>query len=133
MRALLFDECGVIFVSENDSLVQAIRDHGWQSLFYDKRATLSEETRIYVFGHALLEKSLHPYIGMCGNVLHLACATDTPLTQLDELLAQQLPLQLQNTADLLPFPILGYPGWHPDNASPDFYRNDAYFRPLRPH
>lgn len=126
----LFDECGVIFVSENKGLVQAIREHQWQTLFYNKRTQLINESRIYVFGHALLEKSLKPYIGMCGNAIPLDCSMHTSAAEIDALLAQALPSHLQSTAQMLAFPILGYPGWHPENASPDFYQNFDYFRPL---
>jgi hypothetical protein len=31
----------------------------------------------------------------------------------------------------LPLPVLGVPGWWPDNESPDFYEDVAVFRPAR--
>jgi len=38
---------------------------------------------------------------------------------------------IQSPQDLSPFPLLGLPGWHPDNEQENFYENKDYFRPGR--
>jgi hypothetical protein len=39
--------------------------------------------------------------------------------------------QYQKPQDLSPFPILGMPGWEPDNGREAYYDNSDYFRPGR--
>lgn len=127
----LFDECGVILVSEQSDFIECIRHHNWTELFINNRTALEEQSRIITLGHALLEKSLKPYIGMCGNLIHIAANPQMSIKHIDELLAQIIQHELTNTGQLHPFPILGYPGWHPQNTSISFYRNEDYFRSLK--
>ena len=127
----LFDECGVILISKNKSFLQAIREHRWKDLFYLQREALYTNSRLIILGHALLEKSLHPYLGMCGNLIHLdAHPESTSLHEIDQQLSLFIQHDLSHTKQLHAFPILGYPHWHPDNTQETFYNNTAYFRPI---
>ena len=126
----LFDEGGVILISESTKFIQAIRAHRWAELFLEQRPALKDETRLLVLGHALMEKSLNPYIGMCGNTIHIQADPQTTDSEIDKLLAAYIQKSLTNTKQLSPFPILGYPDWHPENETPAFYANTDYFRPL---
>ena len=86
-----------------------------------------------MFGHSLHEKSLSPYIGMTGHAILLLvdCAyfqlsQKAQLNFLDNTLSSQR--KFESPKDLSPFPLLGMPGWHPENADESFYLNQHYFR-----
>jgi len=38
---------------------------------------------------------------------------------------------MQDNSQLYPLPMLGVPGWWPDNEQPEFYDNTDYFRAKR--
>ncbi len=132
----LFDECGSIIVCCNASLLQLIKNANWKALFWDNRELIQSTLKIFVFGHALYEKALQPYIGMTSHSLLLG----VPESFFSDELEQQLSY-LDNAASVLfeqgdiqtpkaltPIPVLGYPGWHIDNNNENFYANKAYFR-----
>jgi hypothetical protein len=129
----LFDESGVIVMSERADLLQLIRDFDWHRLFWQERESVRTEMTFIVFGHSLYEKALHPYVGMTGHALLL----DTPCgnaamsgmggvdMQAAGLVAQGA---LGTPGALAPLPLLGVPGWWPANEMESFYANDGYFR-----
>jgi len=136
----LFDECGVIVTSSDPSLLDLIRNFQWQELFWHRRNELNKNLQCFIFGHALFEKALQPYIGMTGHALlldiedyfhHLGQVQQ--LRQLDEKLCALLNSNRMgmSTDMLTPFPLLGMPGWHRQNDQEDFYGNTAYFRSSR--
>lgn len=139
----LFDECGAIIVANNEDDLELIRNHEWKKIFYSKKnhwGTSKSKPGIqcYVFGHAMHEKALTPYIGMTAHTVLLKKDQyffNRPYTEqlqaLDEQLANiWLTHSVKNTRDLQPVPLLGVPGWY--NKQPeDFYNNQDYFRPLR--
>ncbi len=137
----LFDECGAIIVSSNPQLLALIREHAWQQLFWQQRDQVTTQLKCIIFGHALYEKALSPYIGMTAHCLMLTVEETTlalPCEKLtaycDEHIAQQFcptDNRLNSPKDLSPFPLLGMPGWHPDNKNQGFYDNQRYFRPKR--
>ncbi len=133
----LFDECGAIIVSCRPNLLTLVIDHDWETLFCAQRQTLKKEFGCFVFGHALHEKTVAPYIGMTAKAVFILVephffnlSLPEQAVQLDVLVAQIMDA-IQSPKELHPFPLLGIPGWHPDNESPEFYRNLAYFRPAR--
>ena len=65
----LFDECGAIVISERKDLLDMIRQHEWKKLFIDNRSRFDVDVKCIVFGHAMYEKALNPYIGMTTNTL----------------------------------------------------------------
>lgn len=134
----LFDESGVIAACGHEEFSAMLRDHQWKTLFWQRRAELAGHMEFFVFGHSLYEKALQPYIGITGKALILPVAPTffaLPLPRLlaefDAVLEQYLldPAALGSTASLTPLPLLGVPGWWPDNESETFYENTAYFRP----
>jgi len=130
----LFDECGAIVVSSRADLLEMIRQHEWKKLFLDHRGSFDREIKCIVFGHAMYEKALHPYLGMTTNTLlvHSAELLRGDLQAVDAHLAGCWKQQLiASTAELRPLPVLGVPGWHVDNANAEFYDNADYFRPRR--
>jgi hypothetical protein len=101
---------------------------------------MSMSMGFFLFGHGLYEKALRPYVGMTGQGLLLPVEAaffgwplEEQLRHLDESLAQYLaaPGHCRSTTELTPVPLLGVPGWTPDNDDPAYYDNTAYFRPGR--
>ncbi|MGH8617351.1 MAG: DUF3025 domain-containing protein [Burkholderiales bacterium] len=138
--ATVLDESGVIFACANPALATLLRGFQWQELFVAQRAAVLREVRCLLFGHALAEKALTPYVGMTGHAVILdmpaAVLASAPAAlgiALDECLAAWLadPVVLASPRDLQPLPVLGVPGWWPANADPAFYDNPEYFRPGR--
>jgi len=138
----LFDECGIIIAASDPSLLTLIRNHQWKELFWHRRAELKKKLHCIVFGHALYEKALQPYIGMTGNALLLdvdesfhALSAPLRIKKLDNSVATvfSAPKHPINTRMLTPFPLLGIPGWDPDNDNEVYYDNRDYFRPRRQH
>lgn len=135
-----FDECGGIILSTSESLLNDIKNHAWKKLFWENRESIARQLKCIVFGHALLEKGLSPYVGMTAHcvMLHLDSgifdmADQDLVPQIDHLLSTHLleTRELQTPADLQPFPLLGLPGWHCENQHESFYDNVRYFRPAR--
>ncbi len=136
----LFDEGGVIVAASDGELLQQMREFKWKDLFWHHRARVKSEMRCYLFGHALYEKALQPYTGMTGRGLLFQVGADfhsAPVTvqldRLDAMLEQRLldTGALKGTRELAPVPILGMPGWCPDNEYESYYDNLDYFRPGR--
>lgn len=133
----LFDESGLVVLSDRPELLQMIRDFRWKPLFWEQREAVVSGMRILPFGHALCEKLLSPYRGMTGHALLLQLDAETlnlPMTELlcrvDGELAELLadPQALQTTRQLAPVPVLGVPGWCCDNVRADYYDDTGYFR-----
>lgn len=136
----LFDEGGVIVASCDGDLLELLQDRRWKALFWERRAELAARMRFYVFGHALYEKALRPFIGITGRGVLVPTGPEfmtSPLAsqvaELDERVAAILsdPLRLAATRELAVVPILGVPGWYPGNDIERFYDNADYFRPAR--
>lgn len=135
----LFDENGAIVLASDPTLLDHIRRFEWKTLFWDRRRELSSKLRCIVFGHALYEKLLQPYVGLCAHATLMLCdesmlnqAAGQLIPQIDQRLAATVSDDQQITAprDLAPFPVLGLPGWY-DNDRADFYDNQNYFRQQR--
>ncbi|UJP00043.1 MAG: DUF3025 domain-containing protein [Nitrosomonas sp.] len=133
--ATLFDESGVIVACSQAALIQLIRDFEWKELFWRQRKAVLSSMRFFVFGHGLYEKALNPYAGMTGkavifNVPEVFFAQDLPaqLCAIDAMLELYLLQTLSSSSDLVPVPLLGYPGWIGDNDNELYYENKQYFR-----
>ena len=136
----LFDEGGVIVASSEDELLACLHDWRWKDLFWGHRAQLPAQMRFYLFGHAVCEKALQPFIGITSRGILLKVESDlleAPLPEqlaaLDARIAQHLgdERRMLATRDLAVVPLLGVPGWHADNSTESFYDNTDYFRPAR--
>jgi len=136
----LFDEGGAVLVADDDSLLQLVREFRWKELFWQRREELAQHFDCVVFGHAMYEKAMAPYLGMTANTILLRADTDyfrrdstARLAWIDEQLAALIDRgeRYQQPRDLQPFPILGMPGWDPANADEHYYDNTDYFRPGR--
>lgn len=134
-----FDESGVIVACAEPELAELLRTFQWKALFWERRAAVKTGMACYLFGHGLMEKALAPYRGMTGKGLLVPVAASffaLPLAErvahLDRAVADALEAgRLSRPADLAPVPVLGFPGFTPDNEAASYYDDRDYFRPGR--
>lgn len=133
-----FDECGIAVLASDGSLLEALRQHRWQEVFWLRRAELAEKMRFVVFGHGSYDQLRAPFFGLCAKAVYLEVAPDwlaRPWPQqaadLDGRLADWLSRDVGQPADLKPLPLLGIPSVTPDNQTADYYADTRQFRPLR--
>ena len=136
----LFDEGGVLVGAADTTLAGLLQDFRWKELFWTRRADVRRCMRFHVFGHAIYEKALQPYRGVTAKALVVDLAPDVlqaptarQLAELDACAALHFsgPGALASTRSLSPLPILGVPGWEPDNEREEYYDDDSQFRPGR--
>jgi hypothetical protein len=130
----LFDENGLIVLASNASLLDDIREFRWKRLFWERRQEVLAAMRFFVFGHALCEKALRPYVGMAAHALLFSVGEDelrqsltNAIQTADRLVSAAIP-RLRTPRSLSPIPVLGIPGWWAANENPAFYENAHYFR-----
>lgn len=137
--ATLFDEGGMIVSCSDASLAELLRNFCWRELFWRRRAEVAERMRFFVFGHAILEHALAPYKAVTAKALILdvdagafACAEGL-IALLDARAAAHFeqPEARLSTRTLHPLPVLGIPGWTPDNEAAAYYDDATVFRPGR--
>lgn len=138
----VFDENGALLLAP-PALWQALLHRDWMSLFVTHRA-LWQEARLVLFGHALMEQLVRPRKNLTTHVLvwpdvgvglasaALDAGDADAWRHWDAQLAQQLSPDWLARKPLTPLPVLGHPGWWPDNERADFYADAHVFRPLRP-
>ncbi len=134
-RITQFDECGAVIVSSDGHLLQLIQQHQWEELFLQHRDRLHVNLSCVVFGHAIFEKALNPYIGMTCHCLLIE----------DEKLLKQIQSDQVGELDryistlwrdfsshkpekLAAFPLLGMPGLWPEQDESFYSSNKSYFR-----
>ncbi len=134
--ATIFDENAVLLVTSNQALVSALRAHEWEQAFVTRRQEFVQDCGVLLFGHALMEKLVAPYKAITGHAwivqLRLDLVTTVPEERcdvIDAVVAPQLAQGL-STADFSPLPVLGVPGWWPDQDQM-FYQDVTVFRPIR--
>ena len=112
----LFDENGAV-LDAPEVLLAALRQRDWPALFVTHRACWAE-ARLTLIGHALLEK--------------LSTAPRKPLTA-HVVLTDPLTLDAAgwSAKPFWPLPVLGVPGWWPENGDVAFYNDATVFRPQR--
>ena len=126
----LFDESGALLVAPEPPW-QALVARDWQRLFIGLRG-LWAEARLLLFGHALLEKLVSPRKPITAHVFRAPAAIkNAALPEVDAWLAQALQPQAWMQKPFAPLPVLGVPGWWPENGQPGFYTDTQVFRPAR--
>ena len=124
----LFDENAVL-LQLPDALWQALQARDWRSLLVNQRAQW-QDVHIVLFGHALLEKLVTPYVSITGHVYRIAAEVDArDDAALDAWLSTDLQPEKLATKPFEPLPVLGVPGWWPANEASGFYDNAQVFRP----
>lgn len=133
----LFDESGAIVMSADATLLDDLRAFRWKRLFVERRGEVCEAMRFHVIGHALFEKALRPYVGLTAHAVLFHVSPEAIAQPLPQRVATADGLgagavrALKAPGELSPLPILGVPGWCPDNENPAFYDDTSYFRPGR--
>lgn len=124
----LFDENGALF-SAPELLSTALKMRDWHGLFVTHRA-LWPQARVWLFGHALVEKLVAPRKDITAHVL---CAQPglSDAGQADAWLAEMLNVPMLSTKPFVPLPVMGIPGWCTDSEDPGFYADQTVFRPAR--
>lgn len=124
----VFDENGALLEAP-PALWEALLARQWPRLFIELRP-LWAQARLWVFGHALLEKLLAPRKDMTAHVWR----ANAPLASragADAWLAGQFDAQALAAKPFTPLPVLGVPGWWPANQNFSFYDDSLVFRPGR--
>ena len=148
----VFDE-NALLLQAPDGLWQALCARDWQHLFVRERDQWAQ-VRIEVFGHALLEKLVQPYVAITGHAWRVmpAPAPTAPIAgpnaqvktthsqsqgdanadaQLDAMLCDSLQEDHLRRKAFAPLPVLGVPGWWSANQDPSFYAQTQVFRAAR--
>ena len=139
--ATIFDENAAILVIENScegqALLALLRDHQWDAAFIVQRAMFGEKVQVWSFGHALMEKLVKPYKAITAHAWvvwvdaeFFSCSWDERRAWIDERVAMQLATHDLSTADYTPLPVLGIPGWWPQQDE-NFYADTSVFRAKR--
>jgi len=135
----VFDENGLVLACSSDDLAQALRRFDWRTLFIERRTATLMQTEPWAVGHGLLEKLVRPYKSITAHTLiipvddsYFRASPHQRRATVDRLVADWLDnWPFFNTRDLCPLPVLGLPGWWPDNTAPGFYDDKEVFRPGR--
>ncbi len=133
----LFDESGIIVLSENDALPVMNQQHQWCELFVTHRTTFTQQARPILFGHGAMEqlgKQLpQVHRGLTVKALWFPLPVSSSLAQIDDYLATRVVSgeSLGEQERSIPMPVLGLPGWFAENESPDCYDDESVFRPKR--
>ena len=124
----LFDESGALLAAP-EALWQALAARRWAELFGPLRP-LWGQARLWVFGHAALEKLVLPYKSITAHVLRAPAAIEK-IEAADAWLADWASADRLAPKPFAPLPLLGVPGWWAANAEPAFYDDATVFRPAR--
>lgn len=133
----LFDESGIIVLSDNRDLLAHIPAFAWHKLFVQERAVLASHMLFVPFGHAVMEKMLSPYLGVVAKVILIEVGPDffdlhhaAQIAWCDKETARLILTSdiFKSPKNLLPLPFLGVPDWDPRNKDEAFYANTNYFR-----
>jgi hypothetical protein len=122
----VFDENGAVLQAP-PQLWQALIARDWRRLFVDLRP-LWAQARLLLVGHALLEKLVQPRKDITAHVWCLPCPTGS-MAEVDQWLAGQLAADRLAAKPFTPLPVLGVPGWDPENQNFSFYDDSLVFRP----
>jgi hypothetical protein len=139
--ATIFDENAALMVvsdtPQGKALVEALCNHQWLSAFIDQRNVFGEHAEVWLFGHALMEKLVKPYKAITAHLWVVTAAADyfsmshsAKRAWLDAQVANDLTATELNTSRFTPLPVLGVPGWWP-NQDREFYSDESVFRRKR--
>ena len=143
----VFDENGAILVTAESSIGKALIDFNWQESLvaprdkWDEPKQLNKQAQaaVYIFGHALLEKLLHPRKALCAHSIVInvtqdffALSLSERINLLDQKVADYMDALLSQPdvtpRKLSPLPILGVPYYWAENVQPSFYDDSHVFR-----
>ena len=124
----VFDE-NAAFLLAPPLLWEALNARDWRRLFVELRP-LWKEAQLVLFGHALLEKLVCPRKQVTAHVYQVQPAINS-VAELDAWIAGDLSAAKLAGKPFTPLPVLGVPGWWPENEDFSFYDDASVFRPSR--
>ena len=124
----VFDENAAFFQGP-DALWNALAAKDWHTLFVTLRP-LWQDVQLVLFGHALLEKLVYPRKPITAHVFRAQAATNS-IADIDAWVAAQLSVEMLASKPFAHLPVLGVPGWWPENTDPAFYAGVSVFRQPR--
>lgn len=124
----VFDE-NAAFLLAPQPLWDALIARDWQQLFIGLRP-LWADAQLVLFGHALLEKLVFPRKPITAHVYRAQSAINS-IADLDAWVAGDLSAAKLAAKPFTPLPVLGVPGWWPENEDVSFYDDSLVFRPRR--
>lgn len=116
----LFDENGALLRAP-PVLLAALGERDWTALFVAQR-TLWRDVQLVLVGHALLEKLIRPRKPITA---HVWLAPPAWQGAADDAVVDADPA----ARPCAPLPVLGVPGWWPENEASAFYADAGVFRP----
>jgi hypothetical protein len=128
----VFDENAALLIAPQP-LWDALLARDWKMLFITLRP-LWQEAQLILFGHALLEKLVHPRKAITAHVYRAQPAINSIATmeELDAWMAADLGADRLAAKPFTPLPVLGVPGWWADNENFSFYEDSTVFRQPKP-
>ncbi|MHB1249486.1 MAG: DUF3025 domain-containing protein, partial [Polaromonas sp.] len=124
----VFDE-NAAFLSAPQPLWDALIARDWRRLFIELRP-LWRQARLVLFGHALLEKLTYPRKPITAHIYRAQAAINS-IAELDAWVAAELNANKLAAKPFAPMPVLGVPGWWPENENFSFYDDALVFRTRR--
>ena len=124
----LFDENGAVLLAHPE-LHAALAARQWRRLCVELRP-LWRQARLLILGHALLEKLVSPRKSITAHVYQAQTAIND-VAILDQDLARDMTAPWLAAKPFHPLPVLGVPGWWPDNENFCFYDDSLVFRSAR--
>ena len=124
----VFDE-NAAFLLAPQPLWDALVEQNWRRLFIELRP-LWQQAQLILFGHALLEKLVYPRKPITAHVYRAQPAINS-VVELDAWVANDLNSGKLASKPFTPLPVLGVPGWWPENDDFSFYDDASVFRPRR--
>jgi hypothetical protein len=122
----LFDENAALWAAP-PVLTSALAQRDWHALFVTHRDAWAQ-SHLVLFGHALLEKLVRPYKSITAHVWCMPADLIHTDAAWDAHLAHALTPDALVPKPFLPLPVMGIPGWTPDNRHPDYYADRQVFR-----
>jgi Protein of unknown function (DUF3025) len=122
----LFDE-NAAFLLAPQPLWAALIAKDWQRLFVELRP-MWQNAQLVLFGHALLEKLVKPRKPITAHI-YVAQPAIHSIAALDAWLAADITAEKLANKPFAPLPVLGVPGWWPENEKLSFYEDILVFRP----
>ena len=146
-RLTHFDECGIVLFTAQKQVATQVQNHKWDDLFVKNSANWHQQTLAVIFGHALWEMLLEPFIGLTAKatvievpeeVLQDLKVSENKNTaefyvMCDNLLSEHIKTNqlISKKKPWLPLPMLGIPQWSPFPQTSIFYKNTNYFMPKK--
>ena len=125
----VFDE-NAAFLLAPPPLWEALEARDWHRLFIQLRP-LWMQAQLTLFGHALLEKLVYARKPITAHIYRAQPAIDS-IAELDAWVARDLNAGKLAGKPFIPLPVLGVPGWWPENEDFSFYDDRSVFRPGQP-